>query len=172
MVPLLFSPFYSQFFFPPQQDLKDFRNLKELKRRMNFSRIRKQNRGLQGFCEEGKKSEFGGYQKQMHISQRALLRRNVLLHGSLVACFQLTRMPLAKAERSHARPPIECLPAPYALRLFPSVCPPSQGWESLPCELSHRSAMQPSLQLCCHRHDSGHPALVTPHTSQTHGFLT
>lgn len=124
MVPLLFSPFYSQFFFPPQQDLKDFRNLKELKRRMNFSRIRKQNRGLQGFCEEGKKGEFGGYQKQMHISQRALLRRNVLLHGSLVACFQLTRMPLAKAERSHAWPPSRRACLLPVLSGFFRVCAP------------------------------------------------
>lgn len=55
---------------------------------------------------------------------------------------------------------------------FSERVPPLQGWKSLPCELSHRSAMQPSLQLCCHRHDSGHPAPVTPHTSQMIGFLT
>lgn len=71
MVPLLFSPFYSQFSFPPQQDLKDFRNLKELKRRMNFSRIRKQNRGLQGFCEEGKKVNLGIPKANAHQSASA-----------------------------------------------------------------------------------------------------
>lgn len=49
---------------------------------------------------------------------------------------------------------------------FSEWVPPLQGWKSLPCELSHRSAMQPSLQLCCHRHDSGHPAPVAPHMSQ------
>lgn len=51
------------------------------------------------------------------------------------------------------------------LHVFSNFLPCLTGGKPLPCELSHHYAMQWPLQLCCHRHDSGCPAPVTPHKS-------
>lgn len=65
-----------------------------------------------------------------------------------------------------------CRSSPCALRNFLIWSSPLQGSKSLPFELSCHSAMQPSLQLCCYRLDSGHPAPVTSLMSQMFRFLT
>lgn len=59
MVPLLFSPSYSKFSFPPQQNLKDFRNLKELKGELTFQGSGKRTGGCKAFARRKKKRNLG-----------------------------------------------------------------------------------------------------------------
>lgn len=160
MVPSLFSPPAQPIFLPTPTGPKVFR-------RMNFSRIEKENREPQGFCkEEKKKEEFGDIKREYW-----LLSAPQKEHPAARAKEPSHLLPAHQEPPSQSR--VEPHMAPHHVPLlsvsslfFSEWVPPLQGWKSLPCELSHRSAMRPSLQLRCHRHDSGHPAPVTPHTSQ------
>lgn len=135
---------------------------------MNFSRTGKENRELQGFCKEEKKKRNLGISKG---SEYRLLSTPQKEHPAAWAKEPSHPLPAHQEPSSQTRvaPPMVPHHVPLlsvSSLFFPEWVPPLQGWKSLPCELSHRSAMQPSLQLCCHRHDSGRPAPVTPHTSQ------
>lgn len=129
-------PASSQFSFWPQQTLKDFRNLKQLKKRKNF---RDQNReqGAEGFHEEGKKRSLG-----------------VLHSRDILPPSPATHDPLAKAKGSCTQLHIACLFPSYALWLF--LVPPLQGGDLCP--------VSRVITLLCH-HPSGRPTSLTPHES-------